>query len=158
MYKHTYYCDVYIFFWAGSFGTSLASQKFPAEHRLRLLLAGPFQLFFAFYTCFVLRVLVFFRTYFFSCHFFRFFSFLVHKGSSSSNTTTNRNTATPWWQQQQAHTVVRMCRPEWDNASKHAYKSKPSVAESQPCTIILWFFFSSFFVSSSFIAHTLHVS
>ena len=46
------------------------SQKFPAEHRLRLLLAGPFQLFFAFSTFFVL--LSFF-------HFFRFFvpSFLV---------------------------------------------------------------------------------
>ena len=42
------------FFWAGSVGTFLASHKLPPEHRLRLLLAGPFQLFFAFYTFFVL--------------------------------------------------------------------------------------------------------
>ena len=42
------------FFWAGLVGTSLASQKFPPEHRLRLLLAGPFQLFFAFSTFFLL--------------------------------------------------------------------------------------------------------
>ena len=42
------------FFWAGSVGISLAPHKFPPEHRLLLLLAGPFQLLFAFYTFFVL--------------------------------------------------------------------------------------------------------
>ena len=56
--------DIRFFFWSGSVGTSLASQKFPPEHRLLLLHAGPFQLFFAFSTFFVLLP------------FFSFFSFL----------------------------------------------------------------------------------
>ena len=55
------------FFWAGSVGTSLASHKFPPEHRLRLLLAGPFQLFFAFSTFVVLLAF---------SHFFRFCSLI----------------------------------------------------------------------------------
>ena len=54
------------FFWAGSVGTSLASHKFPPAHRLLLLLAGPFQLFFAFYFfCnFVLSFFVFIPSFF----------------------------------------------------------------------------------------------
>ena len=44
------------FFWAGPVDTSQASHKFPPEHRLLLLLAGPFQL------CF--------------CTFFLYFGFL----------------------------------------------------------------------------------
>ena len=60
------------FLGAGSVGTSLASQKFPAEHRLRPLFAGPFQLFFAFSTFSVLLPF---------SHFFRFFvpSFLLFR-------------------------------------------------------------------------------
>ena len=46
-------------------GTFLASQKFPAEHRLRLLLAGLFQLFF-----------FAFSTFFCTTSVFSFFSFL----------------------------------------------------------------------------------
>ena len=59
-----------------------------AQSRLRLLRAGPFQLFFGFST-FVLPCSLFLYTIR-TC----FFSSFVHKGSSSStNTTTNRNTA-----------------------------------------------------------------
>ena len=60
------------FFWAGSVGISLAPHKFPPEHRLLLLLAGPFQLFFAPSTFFVLLPF---------SHFFRFFdsSFLLFR-------------------------------------------------------------------------------
>ena len=42
-------------------------------------------------------------------------------------------------QSSSVHTVVRSCRPECDNASKQAWKNKPSVAESR-CTSILCFF------------------
>ena len=52
------------FFWASSVSTSLASHKFPPEHRLLLLLAGPFLLFFAFYTFFALAFSHFFRLFF----------------------------------------------------------------------------------------------
>ena len=55
--KNHNYTYTYIFFWAGSVGTSLASHKFPPEHRLRLLIAGPFQLFFDFSTFFLLLIL-----------------------------------------------------------------------------------------------------
>ena len=138
-YKHTQI----FFFWAGSVGTYLASQKSPPEHRLRLLLAGLFQLFFAFYTFFVLVVP--------PCSGFLY----VYVASVSSCT---RAAVVATWQptaiQQQHHNknssryihtaVVRLCRPERDYASKHAWKIKSSIAESQPCTSILCFFFSSF--------------
>ena len=43
-------------------------------------------------------------------------------------------------QRSRVHTVVRSCRPECDNASKQAWKSKPRVAESHFCMSILCFF------------------
>ena len=73
------------FSWAGSVGTSLAPHKFPPEHRLRLLLAGPLQFFFAFNTFFVLTC-----SRFLLCIMFLQFP---HKGSSIKIVATRQPTA-----------------------------------------------------------------
>ena len=44
-------------------------------------------------------------------------------------------------QSSRVHTVVRSCRPECDNASKLAWKSKPSVADSHCASILCFLFF-----------------
>ena len=68
----------------------MASHKLPPEHRLRLLLAGPFQLFTAFYKFFALKFSL--RIFFVSSVFS--YPRVVVVYSSSGSTTTNRNTAT----------------------------------------------------------------
>ena len=69
MYRHTY---LDVFSERARLAPPWPLKKFPAEHRLRPLLAGPFQLFFAFSTFFVPRPF---------SHFFRFVvsSFLLFR-------------------------------------------------------------------------------
>ena len=114
------------------------------------LLAGPFQLFFAFYSFFVLPCSRFLYVYVPS----------VSTCTRAAVVATPQPTAIQqqhhnnnMLQQQQVHTAVRPCRPEWDNASKHAHERASQVLPRASHVRVLCFFFPHYFfvVPSSFI-------
>ena len=72
------------------------------------------------------------------------------KATQYPRTASTREYTSIWpVQSSRVDTVVRSCRPEYDNASKQAWRSKPKrVAESR-CTSFFFFFFFSLIVVSS---------